>query len=131
MGKLKKILKKSKEIVDKAKVKKKYNRNIFGGKKMKESEKAHLVALGLIAPPLTYSASSMLMDQDARGKAGRERRKLIEEEEERKKRNKAARKKREEAEKNKRESKKTKPKKMKAGGIALRGYGKAFLKGKK
>ena len=33
--------------------------------------------------------------------------------------------------KKKKESKKTKPKKMKAGGMALRGYGKAFLKGKK
>ena len=33
--------------------------------------------------------------------------------------------------KKKKESKKTKPKKMKAGGIALRGHGKAFLKGKK
>jgi len=112
MGKLKKILKKSKEIVDKAKVKKKR----LTAQQKRDREK--IAILTATAPPLlgaTYMSSKGISDEKVRQKDAY----LAKQEREK------------EAAKKKKENKKTKPKKMKAGGMALRGHGKAFLKGKK
>ena len=110
MGKFKKILKKGKEIVDKAKVKKKR----LTAQQKRDREK--IAILTATAPPagyVLYKGQKVMVAE----KEGQRRR--IEKQKER------------EAEKKKKENKKTKPKKMKTGGIAIKGFGKAFLKGKK
>ena len=122
MGKLKTLLKKSKEIVNKAKRKKRLTAQ-------QKKDRENIAALTVGAPPLlgaTYMSSKTISDEKVR-----QREKRIKQKEKEKK---AARyekqlNKAKEAAKKKKENKNNKPKKMKAGGIALKGHGKAFLKG--
>ena len=117
MRKLKKILKKSKEIVAKANKKKRLT-------PFQKADRESLAILAVTAPPVGAGLAAFskevndqkMLERDAVQAKERQRKKL------------EAKKKREAANK-KKENKKTKPKKMKAGGMALKGHGKAFLKG--
>ena len=172
MRKLKKILKKSKEIVDKAKRRreepympkelesidaeirraaKMQNKKIndiintpkFGSRRRKPltpSQKRDLqntATLAVVAPPLVAGLGAFSKEVNDQKTLARDavqkkkrlaRKKVLDKERERKR---LEEKKKREAAKKKKENKKTKPKKMKTGGIAIKGFGKAFLKGKK
>ena len=85
-------------------------------KKIPTSEKELIAAIAVTAPPLgvgLYKSQKAMLAEKAKQK------KAIEAKRER------------EAAKKKKENKNNKPKKMKTGGIAIKGFGKAFLKGKK
>ena len=86
-------------------------------KKIPTSEKELIAAIAVTAPPLIAGlgmSSKAINDEKVR------QRDAYRAKQEREK----------EAEKKKKENKNNKPKKMKTGGIAIKGFGKAFLKGK-